>query len=166
MSSLSATDDTSTSDEYPAPCFSPVFSTSSGSCTTEEDASDIGTINQTHGYKIVGDNIDKVVKPRYMRVDHQSKSLHYFHSYAVRDRIDFSQLSDECCLVDPDDIDVSSVLPTSSAQEAIKENFGILVARILKKHMPFFSRYASALERHIPHEYSKELSAKSEVVSV
>ena len=40
-------------------------------------------------YKLVGDNIDKVVKPRHMRIDHQAKSLHYFHSYAVKDRIDF-----------------------------------------------------------------------------
>ncbi len=45
-------------------------------------------------FKLVGDNIDKEVKPRDMRSDHQTKSLHYFHSYAVLDRIDLSGVSD------------------------------------------------------------------------
>ncbi len=38
-------------------------------------------------FKIVGDNIDKNVKPRDMRSDYQTRSLHYFHAYAVRDRL-------------------------------------------------------------------------------
>lgn len=37
-----------------------------------------------HGFKVVGDNIDKTVKPRYMRGDAGGQSLHYFDSYAVR----------------------------------------------------------------------------------
>ena len=32
-------------------------------------------------YKIVGDNIDKNIRPSFQRVSHQTKSLHYFHSY-------------------------------------------------------------------------------------
>ena len=39
------------------------------------------------GFKIVGDNIDKTVRPRHMRSDRQAESLHYFHSYAVKDRV-------------------------------------------------------------------------------
>ena len=46
------------------------------------------------GYKIVIDNIDKAVKPRYMRIDSQKKSLHYVQIYNVKDRIDFSSLSE------------------------------------------------------------------------
>ena len=38
-------------------------------------------------YQIVGDNIDKNVKPKTMTSEHQTRSLHYFHAYAVRDRI-------------------------------------------------------------------------------
>ena len=34
-------------------------------------------------YTIVGDNIDKTVKPRYMRAESQgNNSLHYFHFFA------------------------------------------------------------------------------------
>ena len=43
---------------------------------------------------MVGDNIDKNIRPRDMRTDHQGRSLHYFHTYAVQDRVDLSNVSD------------------------------------------------------------------------
>ncbi len=46
------------------------------------------------GYKNVFNNIDKTVRPRQMRIDSQNKSLHYVHIYSVKNRIDFSSLSD------------------------------------------------------------------------
>ncbi len=42
--------------------------------------------NRCPSFKIVGDNIDKYVKPREMRFDVQAKSLNYFNSYAVKGR--------------------------------------------------------------------------------
>ncbi len=47
------------------------------------------------GYKLVGDNIDKNVYARYMRIiKHQNRSLHFFHALAILDRVDISKLSD------------------------------------------------------------------------
>lgn len=46
------------------------------------------------GFKIVGDNIDKNIRPSFQRVNHQTVSLHYFHSCAVSDRINLLSLSD------------------------------------------------------------------------
>ena len=34
-------------------------------------------IPPVYSYKLVGDNIDKDIKPRNMRIDHHTKSLHY-----------------------------------------------------------------------------------------
>ena len=43
------------------------------------------------GYKLVGDNIAKGVKTRFMRAEsHRNQSLHYFHAFATKNRIDFS----------------------------------------------------------------------------
>ena len=60
------------------------------------------------GYKLVGDNLDKGVKTRYMRSDdaegYRNKSLHYFHSFAIQNRIDLSKLPDvhsSSCLPSP-----------------------------------------------------------------
>ena len=64
-------------------------SSSSLSCSDlfGHDGSAIPMPNSLKTYKIIGDNLDKNVKPsaRDMRSDHQTRSLHYYHAYAVRD---------------------------------------------------------------------------------
>ena len=40
-----------------------------------------------NGFKIVGDNVDKNVRPTFQR---SNQSLHHFHSYAVKDRVNLS----------------------------------------------------------------------------
>ena len=68
----------------------------------------------SHGktmYRLCGDNIDKTVKPRYMRSDtHKTESIHYFHSYAIANRVDFSDLSERYCYTNVTSIHVSDVL--------------------------------------------------------
>ncbi len=49
---------------------------------------------QWPGLKIVGDNVDKNIKPSLQRITHQTKSLHYFLSCAVKDRVNLSTVSD------------------------------------------------------------------------
>ena len=46
-------------------------------------------------YKLVLDNIDKNIKPRYMHSDSQTLSLHYAQMYGVKDRIDYSTFSSQ-----------------------------------------------------------------------
>ena len=101
------------------------------------------------GYKIVIDNIDKDVKPRYMRVDSQMKSLHFVQIYSVKDRIDFSSLSDstkagELCLYD--------ILPNTKDYQELKDSFTILVARVMTDNLSFFSEnFKGLVQRHVPH---------------
>lgn len=56
------------------------------------------------GYVIVVDNVDKNLRPSHQREDRQTKSLHITHSYAVKNRVDVSMLSDEppSAIVSPD----------------------------------------------------------------
>jgi len=71
-------------------------------------------------FRLCGDNVDKVVKQRYMRPD----SVHYFHSYSVRDRIDFTCLS----VLVPRPIASTlqqhalNLLPSPSDNHALREN--------------------------------------------
>jgi len=77
-------------------------------------------------FKIVGDNIDKNIRPSFQRVNHQTVSLHYFHSCAVSDRVDFSSLSDispSCVSLSP-----ASLLPSTTDLDAIKEELKCLLA--------------------------------------
>lgn len=41
-------------------------------------------------FKLVGDNVDKYVKPRHETADKHASSLHYFHVFAVKDRCERS----------------------------------------------------------------------------
>ena len=60
------------------------------------------------GFCLVGDNIDKTIGPRDMRLNNQSKSLHYFHVYAVKDRVDVRHLSPSVTMLSPGDMDVET----------------------------------------------------------
>ena len=86
------------------------------------DNRDFVTESEWHGFKLVGDNIDKTVKPRGMRFNHQVQSLHYFHVYAVKDRINFSGLSNNSTFIDPKSIDCNLFYPSTDDDAALAFN--------------------------------------------
>ena len=97
-----------------------------------------------------------------MHIDSQTKSLHYVQIYSVKDRVDFSSLSelpkdDEICLYD--------ILPTNEDYLELKQRLSILVARTMADNLSFFQGLKNQVQRHVPHPYSHEMSTKSEVVS-
>lgn len=96
-------------------------------------------------YRIVGDNIDKNVKPRDMTSEHQTRSLHYFHTYAVRDRIDLSSYSSEPPTPDLGQMNFACLLPSADDAQVLQENLEILMGRVLRKNMPFFAKFATGL---------------------
>lgn len=106
-------------------------------CTTCNDAttdgatvSNLSNLRQRCYLKLVGDYIDKNVKPRHMRSDNQTKSLHYFHVYAVADRVNTSQ-SNQRTIRDPKSVDLQVLLPSIDDERIMKENFCTLISRVL-----------------------------------
>ena len=59
-----------------------------------------------------------------------------------------------------------SLLPSRDDVEMLNENVSILMGHILRTHMPFFTKYAAGLGRHIMHEHYQHMCTKSEVVSI
>ena len=55
----------------------------------------------------MGDNIDKNIRPSLQRFDNKTNSLHYFHYYAILDRLDLSACSE---IVSTDIIDLKDRL--------------------------------------------------------
>uniref|UniRef100_A0A1X7VUI6 DUF6589 domain-containing protein n=1 Tax=Amphimedon queenslandica TaxID=400682 RepID=A0A1X7VUI6_AMPQE len=113
------------------------------------------------GFKIVGDNIDKNIRPSYERLNSHTISLHYFHSYAALDRIDLSGVSDA---MKGSLINVSKLLPSKDDVSETKSHFSILISRILVQRMTEFISEAGTVVWHIPHERQAEMSKKSTVV--
>jgi len=112
----------------------------------------------------VGDNIDKNVKPRDMRAEHQTQSLHYFHSFAVKDRIDFSSLPNTISLISCAEVEFN-VLPSATDQLEFDNNLCVLISRVVTQYMLFFRESSGKVKQHIEHPYSKEMAQQSTVVS-
>ena len=133
-----------------------VSSTSPGPCNLQVHQ----PVSLNAGYKLVFDNINWYIKPRYMRLDSQATSLSYVQSYGVKDRIDYSSISST-------EVNLYDVLPTSNDYESLKKDFTILISRMIIDYLPFFSKdFKNLVKRHIPHKYSREMCKKSKVVSV
>ena len=126
----------------------------------------------SHGqtmYRLCGDNIDKTVKPRYMRSDsHKTESIHYFHSYAVANRVDFSDLSERTPPLPSVDLWqlASSLLPSPDDDATMRNNFATHVSRVLVNNIDFFKvTFDGVVDWHIKHQFYEQMSRKSDVVS-
>ena len=71
-----------------------------------------------NGFKIVGDNEDKNVRPIFQRCNHHTQSLHHFHSYAVKDRVNLSGSSEEG--KSPSSVDPNSLIVTKEEWDCLK----------------------------------------------
>ena len=171
--------DPSTPQSIIAPAFSPIFS--SPSTLQEEDREDLNidhdmqhkditTLEETNhgGTKLVVDNIDSNIRPRFMTFENKTKSLHYVQMYAVLDRTDTTQLSD----VTPTRSQISIaevmkiILPSPEDNQVMANYFSILIGRVLVTHIPYFkTTFGDVAEWHIPHQFTKEMSKPSRIVS-
>ena len=60
---------------------------------------------------MIGDNLDLFIRHRTEISDHHADSKHFFHMYAVRDRVDHLFLDDVLCPIDISSVNVNDVLP-------------------------------------------------------
>ena len=121
-------------------------------------------------YTLCGDNIDKMIRRRYLRIDSDASatSLHYFHFYAVKDRINFGDLGERVISCDgANQLQLAlSLLPSPDDDIAIKKNISILISRILYNNLAFFKEaFDGVVDWHIEHSFYHEMSTKSDVVS-
>ena len=121
------------------------------------------------GYHLVGDNIDKNIQKRHLRLDRRNQSVHHFHAYTVENCIDVSEYSDKTTKIsEVTDIEhaATSVLPKCIDDLILKDNIAVLVSRILFKYLDFFNlSFDRVIEWHIMHKHYLEMSSKSTVVS-
>ena len=104
------------------------------------------------GVKLVFDNIDKTIKPRHMTLESQTTSLNYVQAIAIKDRIDYSFLSDK---IDPErESNLYDILPNGDDYDSLKKRFIIHVSRTIVAYLPFFKVDSKGLvPAHIPHRY-------------
>ena len=131
---------------------------------SQEASSDSNPVHADRwdGFKLVRDNIDKNIPASYQRFDPKTQSLHYFHVYAVLDRVDFSGLSDEAPVPSsvPCADDIRKKCPLWSLSNYYLDTLyspslnDKCPLRIILKHMESFRKQAKDVEWHIPNRLS------------
>ena len=103
------------------------------------------------------------VHPRHQTFDRQTQSIHYVNAYAVRDRLDFSGLKETLPTAQ---LSTDELLPTECNHASMMSNFVILAGRILWESIPALQSIPNITTDHIQHTHYKEMSSKSETVSI
>ena len=119
-------------------------------------------INEGTVFKFWGDNVDKKLKVRDVRSDHQGGDmLHMYSILVARSRTQASLLPHTGQLSTLTEVPGKFFLPSCDDLSKLKSNLVILVSRIITDQL--FS-YRKVVTKHILHPYSKEMTEKSEVL--
>ncbi|KAJ7331119.1 hypothetical protein OS493_020821 [Desmophyllum pertusum] len=130
-----------------------------------EDTDIVSALNMLKGensqkFRIVGDNWDLEVKARCQTKSQTNKSMHYFHAYAVKDRVVPKGLDSTGPQKSIDEIEMQEILPTPEVQEAIISDLAYIIPRVLVKYLTPYKAFSKAVMYHIPHAHSKEMAEK------
>ena len=114
------------------------------------------TLIPWNGFKIIGDNLDKNFRRRHLTFEKQTRSFHFFHYYAVKDRVYLVKMDDKAP-ERPLKINAELFLPTKVDLVSIKSNFSTYIGRhtctvfspTILKHSAPLSLKSRALCLHI-----------------
>lgn len=112
-----------------------------------------------------GDNWDIRINAHDMRSTHQNVDLHYFASNLIVERIPIDpQLSTVSPRRDIKTISNTVFLLSDDETRKLREDFKVLVGRVLVANIKSLSFMKSVIPLHIPHRFQKEMAQKSIIV--
>ena len=103
-----------------------------------------------------GDNWDMKIRPHDMLSTHQNTDLHYFASNLIVERVPCDNLSRTSPQKDLLSLPNSAFLLSMAEATKLKEDFKVLVARVLVTNIPQLSFLKSIVPQHIPHKYQQK----------
>ena len=120
-----------------------------------------------HKFVYILDNIDWEEKAHDMRQDIQNQSVHAVATSIVFNRVSDEGLPDSGPQQDLKDCNVHQYVDINRLElEAIRNRYRILVANLLFEHFPAFSMFEQYVSGKTDCIYKKEMSTKSEVVTM
>lgn len=146
-------------------CGSPNTSTDRDQLTGQVDDSTDSNPSPDNGRKLVFDNLDYIQKVHYMTEEHQNIDKHAVTVMATENRVSGNHLSDEERPGGILEMNNGFCIPNYHESILQRENYIALVGRIITKNLPKLEFLANTATQHIPHQYKKEMSAKSDTVS-
>lgn len=117
-------------------------------------------------FRIVGNNTDYEIHARFQSQQHKNSSIHWTHQFAVLDRVQDPQLVNQGSQKLVSEIQLGELLPDNDVQALFIRKWAVIVSRVITKYLPAFQQFQNVVVRHIPHQYSKDMSQKSNCVSL
>ena len=111
-----------------------------------------------------GDNWDMKVHVHDMQSSHQNQDLHYFASNLIVERVPCQNLSSTAPRRDIKKLPNSVFLLNHEEEIKLREDFKVLVGRVLVAGIQCLSFLKSVIPDHTSHKYQKEMSEKSIIV--
>ncbi|XP_066910120.1 uncharacterized protein [Clytia hemisphaerica] len=112
---------------------------------------------------VVGDNLDGEVNTKHQTETNTNKSFHYFNMYAIKEKVNGSELSDTRKR-EIKDVSPEEFMPTERSLQKVEKEFVILAARVIVKYIPSMKIFKDVVVHHIKHDYSEIMTEKSEQV--
>ncbi len=126
----------------------------------------IGLREVCPSYQIIGDNVDLHQRPTHRSMDRKDRDHHWFHLYAVGDRVTGQDLSNDAPIAGIAKLPLQTFLPSLEECRQLRQEFGILISRVIVEKMAYFAPLKPIVPVHIQHAHAAEMKKKSELVSV
>ena len=117
-------------------------------------------------YQIIGDNVDIHQRASHQSMERRDRDHHWFHLYAVRDRVTGVELPNDSPTADISQLPLNTFLPSVQDCNSLRSEFGVFISRVITEKIPYLHTCRDIVLQHIPHKYSTEMMRKSEIVSV
>ena len=124
----------------------------------------VDLVKQGKKFYTVNDNLNCKTTVKNMRVDHRNKQHNWFASIIVFERIDFRHLDNVKPLGDIRNFANENYLLSQEEVKKLISDFKVLVGRVFLEffNQPQFAAVKKLVPQHIVHQYTKEMSSKSE----
>ncbi|KAK3755179.1 hypothetical protein QZH41_010699 [Actinostola sp. cb2023] len=116
--------------------------------------------------RLTFDNFDFRVNAGEMLKGISNVDRHWICQYLTFDRVDTATLDNTQPLGDLKDLDIKAYLLSDEEQEHMRDEYIVLVSRILTKVIPWLTSLEKTVPCHIDHEFSEQMSKKSVVIAL
>ena len=113
------------------------------------------------GFVIAFDNIDIELKRKNMTLSAQNRNFHWVNHQMVINRISGNELAADRPKADLLKVPNLRFIPTLVDHQQQRENYIVLVSRMLVDYFDALEPLNEICIKHIPHKYHKEMSQKS-----
>ena len=113
------------------------------------------------GFVVAFDNIDIELKRKSMTLSAQNRNFHWVNHKMVTNRISGNELAADRPKTDLLKVQNLKFIPTLVDHQQQRENYIVLVSRMLVDYFDALEPLNEICIKHIPHKYHKEMSQKS-----